>query len=508
MRRITIFFLALSAFAWKDASAQSDAEKNPPANPAPSSEARMTPAQQRYGITNNVPGQAPEDTDLTAPLTLDRAIRIGLQRQNSIAIAQSQVRSAKAGVTQAKSDYYPQIEPTYQYQTSLSPTGSVVTVNPDGTTSKRRYISSTSKSSLVAARLTLYDSGRREANVAASRYNLQATKYGVLDERQTVILNITTDYYNLLRSREIVKVDQESLHRAETTLDEINAEVEVGSGAKSDTFQAESDLANAKVAVLAAQNDLKIAEANLKNSMGIVYSGSLNIPEEPLATPDPTPDSLTLDDYVSKGYASRSDVKQLEEQIKAQGENVRIARINNGLSVSADVTEGLELQPHTGEARQFNLSLSYPLFNGGATRAAVREAEETLLQSRKNLDQLEQNIRLNIEQAYLTREQNRQQVQAAEEAVKAGQTNYQAASEKQKYGLVNILEVINAEVELVTAQVSLVQAQYDYYIADAQLQRFVGGNDIASAGVEPMKSSSSAVSTTTEIAASPSSETH
>ena len=59
----------------------------------------------------------------------------------------------------------------------------------------------------------------------------------------------------------------------------------------------------------------------------------------------------------------------------------------------------------------------------------------------------------------------------------AGELNNQAAVAKQQNGLINILEVINAQVQLTTAQVQLVQAIYDYYIADAMLQRDIGLND-------------------------------
>ena len=62
-------------------------------------------------------------------------------------------------------------------------------------------------------------------------------------------------------------------------------------------------------------------------------------------------------------------------------------------------------------------------------------------------------------------------------AVIAADENYRAAFAKNKEGLINILEVINAEVQLINAQVQQVQAIYDYHIADAQLLRDIGLND-------------------------------
>jgi hypothetical protein len=61
--------------------------------------------------------------------------------------------------------------------------------------------------------------------------------------------------------------------------------------------------------------------------------------------------------------------------------------------------------------------------------------------------------------------------------VEAGQVNYNAALERQRNGLINILEVITAQVQLVNAQQQLVQAVYDFYIAEASLARNIGLND-------------------------------
>jgi outer membrane protein len=441
--------------------------------PIGSSGPAQTPAQQRYGLPRNPIIGGPVDTDLTRPLTLERAIQIGLQRQNSIAIAQAATDSASARVTQARSSYYPQVTPSYQFQTNLSPGG---TANFGG-----QLISTSRKSEthteVVVARQLIFDSGIREANVGLSRRNLFASEYNLGNERQNVVLQVTQNYYTLLRDRALVSVEEESVKRAQTTLEAIKAQVEAGTAAKSDTYQAESDLANAKVALLQAQNDYNVEQAALKNAMGVVTSQPILFPDNPVEPPNTTPDPVGLEHYVQTAYRNRLDIKQAQERIHAQGYSVRIAKINSGVTLDANVTEGYALDPTVGEERTFTVSLSYPLFDGGNTRAAVRDTRAVLEQDRRTLDQLQQTVRLNVEQSYLIREQAKQRLLAAAAAVAAGQTNYNAALEKQRNGLINILDVINAEVQLVNAQVAQVQAIYDFYIADATLRRDVGLND-------------------------------
>ncbi len=449
---------------------------------APKNDALQTPAQQRYGLSRNPILGGPVDVDVSRPLTLDRAIAIGLQRQDSIGIVQAQTEAADARLVQARSSYYPQITPSFSYQDSVSPgrrftNSNTLTGGTGTTTSTVGSLTSVSKRLGIVAQQNIYDSGRREANVGLSRRSLFASQYALGDERQIVVLNVTQSYYNLLRNIELVRVDQESVRRAETTLEAITAEVAVGNAAQSDTLQAESDLANARVALLQVQNDVNTSQATLKNAMGVVTSNPLVLADNKVAPPDTNPDKIGLEKYVQLAYSNRLDVKEQQERIYAQGYSVRLAKINNGVTVNANIAEGYAFQSTEGEDRTVSVSVSYPLFDGGLTRAAVRENKAVLVQEQRQLDLLEQNVRLNVEQSYLIRELSRQRVVAAGVAVNAGQLNYNAALEKQRNGLINILDVINAQVQLVNAEVSLVQANYDYYIADAQLLRSVGVND-------------------------------
>jgi len=449
----------------------------PAQNQAPQTPAAvqdLNPAEQRYGLPRNPTIGSPVDTDLSKPLSLERAIRIGLARQNSIAIAQSQVDAANAQVTQARSLYYPQVTPTLQYQSSVNP-GTVFNQNT-GTTSNGSFRGET-RSEVIAARQLLYDSGKREANVGQARRNAFGSEYGLANSRQTVVFTITQAYYNLLRDKELVTQQQDNAERAKVTRDVIQAQADVGSAAKSDVLQAEADLKNAQVQIFIAQANYGVDQAALKNAMGLVTAQPISLPDETVPTPNLTADPINLEAYVRQAYNNRLDTKQQQEAIYAQGYNVRIARINAGVSVNAELTEGYALDPDAGEERTFLFSVSYPLFDGGNTRAAVRESKAVLEQVKRNLDQLEQNVRFDVEQSYVNREQARQRIAAAQLAVAAAQQNYEVALEKQKNALVNIPEVTLAENNLVIAKVSLVQAIYDFYVSDAQLKRATGVND-------------------------------
>jgi outer membrane protein len=276
----------------------------------------------------------------------------------------------------------------------------------------------------------------------------------------------------------LLLVQEQTVARAKTNLESIQAQVAVGNAAQSDTLQAEADLANAEVNLLTAQSDYEVAQASLKNAMGLVTYEPVTPTQETVPPPPTGPEENSLEEFVDLAFNNRLDIKQRQEDVNAQGYNVRLAHLNAGLSLSANLNQGLQMDPNQGETRVLSFSVSYPLFDGGNTRAAIRESKAGLEQTKRSLDQTEQVIRFNVEQSFRVRTQIRLRYVDSQKAVQAAQLNYDAALERQKQGIVNILDVLTAQLQLVNAQVSNVQAIYDYYIADARLRRAVGLNDL------------------------------
>jgi outer membrane protein len=442
----------------------------------------LTPAQMAYGLPKNPVVGGPVDTDLSKALTLERAIAIGLAYHNSIAISKTAVDQAAAHLTQARSSYFPQVTPSYSYSSALTPTAvysyDPVTGLPVSRLPNRSVSSDTQTSSIVLKQL-LYDMGQREASVAQSRRSVFAAEYGLANQRQVVILDVSQDYYNLLRNRELVKEDVKSVERYRATLDIITTQANVGTAAKSDIFQAKADLANAEVTLLQDQSNYKVAEATLKNAMGIAANAPLVLPDASLPAPKIDADKTPLTAYLETAYSNRLDSKQQQENVNASGYAVKLAKIQSGFSVDASIQEGYAGNPISGEERLFSVSVSYPLFDGGNARAAVKASQAALEEQKRSLDQIQQNIRLDVEQSYQVREIARQRVTAAQVALDAGEENLKVVRAKELNQLAGLPDIIAAERQRDAAGISLVQAIYDYYVATAALKRSIGVNDLA-----------------------------
>lgn len=403
------------------------------------------------------------------PLTLDAAIRVALANHRQITSAESQLDSARAQLIVSKSAYYPQLTPSYTYKTSNS---------EHNTASLQQTVQGTS----IAVQQNIFDSGRREIGVAQSRDSVRGAILGLEDTRASVILNVATSYYDLLRSKELVRVAESGQDRARTTLEATKAFVAAGSSPRKDILQAQADYSNAEVQAITARNNVRLSETSLRTAMGIMEPQAIITPTEAVTTPSVTPDTKSIPEYVDQALSNRPDLKQSEVGLDSTRKSVRLAKIEAGPTLTSALTGAYSAHPNPGVDRIVSVSVSYPLFDAGAARARVREAKAGLTSAEAQLELARQAVAADVESSYLTREESRTRITAAQSALDAARSNYDAAAQSQKEGVGTILDTITAENSLITAETNAVQAIYDFYTADARLKHAVGANDPYASG--------------------------
>jgi outer membrane protein len=457
----------------------------------------------------------PAPLALPTPLTLPQALALALRQQPQQYLARTQVTQAQGQKLQAQSQYFPVLTPSYQYQNTsnalygvgsggfttittpgagtggTTTTGTGTTTGTAGTTTVVQ--APTNEVSIVrggglsvSLSQTLFDTGQREAANTEARRAVEAAEENNRGTRQTIILNVTQDYYQLLLNRDLVKVAQAQVARYQQTVDVTQAQIDAGTTAAKDIYQAKSDLANAQVTLLNNYNAVQTASATLKNAIGINLNGVVEIapltPGDQLP-PVPSPgQSLSLDNAMTAAFAERPDVRQQQAVVQSDAAALRLARSQAGLSVKGDYVLNYQATNDVGTRgvnSQFLVSGSYPLFDAGLARGAVRIAQAARDGALDQLELVRQQVRLDVEQAYSTRQTNLDAAGLAQAAITAAQVNYDAVIASRKEGIGTVLDITTAQATLTQAQSQYVSAVYNFYIADAQLQRAIGRNDAA-----------------------------
>jgi outer membrane protein TolC len=478
-------------------------------------------------------------TRLPTPLTLSDAIAIALRQQPQQYIARDQVTQAQGQKQQARSQYFPTLTPTYQYQnrsqslfgvttgsststigtgttgtgtgigtgtgttgtgtgtgtTGTGTTGTGATGTGTGTTGTTTTVVSSSQSInevnfvrggglTVALSQTLFDSGARETINAQARRALDAANFNSANTRQATILTVTQDYYQLLLALDLVKVAQAQVARYQQAVDVTQAQIQAGTVAAKEVYQAQADLANAQVTLIQDQNQVQLTSAALKNALGVATDATVQ--PAPLAAGDQLPplptagQALTLDAALQTAYSSRPDLRQQQATVASQNAALQQARRAAGLTLRGDYVLSYQATNDVGTRgvdSQFLVTGSYPVFDAGSVRGAIRIAQAQRDVALNQLEQVRQQIRLDTEQAYNTRATNLQAAGLAQAAVTSAQVNYDAAVAAHREGIGTVLDITTAQATLTQAQNQYVVAIYNFYTADAQLQRALGRND-------------------------------
>jgi TolC family type I secretion outer membrane protein len=397
-----------------------------------------------------------EELKQPGPLSLQECIAIALNNNIDVLTAQNDVVAAKSRSTKAKSSYFPQLS----VQNNLFSFGS------DGVLNK------TTTGTALSVNQNIYDGGLREANIQGARYGVIQNQTGLTRTTQTVVFNVTQAYYEMLRARQLAEVAQSNVNYNEGLREQVKTRVDLGDAANVDILPVEAQLASAQVALLSAQNSVRTSAIQLQNVMGVSPESDFDIQE---INDPPTAEVEQLDNYMGSALKSRPDILQSQAGVGAAKAAVKSSRIPlyPYPSISGQYQRGLAGGFNTS-GTQIVGGINFNIFDGKANRAAYREAQANRANAELQAQQIGRTIHLQVEEAYLNLTNAKERMAVSAVSLDAATKNYEVQKERYAQGLGIMLDMLNAEVQVVNAQADVVQARYDYYIALAQMDYAVG----------------------------------
>lgn len=403
-------------------------------------------------------------------LTIEDAVRIGLDNHPRIKAANERIGSQEAVLGQQMSAYYPTVNFNNRYQTSQS------------STSGGADEASESYASQATFNMTLYNFGKREGNVQSARETLNAVQQDYATTIQDIMLAIKQAYYVYLGAQELVRVREETVRSRELLVRQARGFYEVGTRARIDVARAEANLFSAQADLIVTENAVKIAWVTLRNAMGLP-----RLPEQPVALDSPEVQfSMNLAEARNVAFDSRTELKSFEAQRRASDQLIATARrghlpdlifdANYGRrhvsneSVNGRTLNTFPLQPTWSVGLSFNI----PVFDGFRTTHRVEETLHNYYNLRAQEEDRRQLIALEVEQSYLRVVETQERIKANEAAAKAAKENLDLARGRYEVGVGSIIEVTEAETLYTDAQTTYIRTIYEYKIADAQLARAMG----------------------------------
>ncbi|GIV08779.1 MAG: protein CyaE [Fimbriimonadales bacterium] len=393
-------------------------------------------------------------------LSLDDALRLALDNNGQARAALADTESAQARLNATRANLFPSFDISSSTTRTRIEGGGV---NTD----------TTQRQNGLGLEWLLLDNGQRELRIRQSSRSAEAVRQNVRDTVRRILFQTARAYYEVLRRQELLRVADTAVRRAETLLAVAQAQAEVGTAPQKDVLQAEADLANARVQQIQARNALRLAETDLKRLIGWDPTRELPALQPPEGAPSAPPE-LSVEQLWRRARLQRPDLRNAELSLQISQLGVDAARLNSLLRLQITARGFREVEPNTRTQGSVSVIASYPLFDGGLTRANLREAEANLQSAQFRLQQAERDAYAEVESALLSLRESTERLGASKVAVAAAQRNFDAAQESLREGVGTIVEVLTAQLALITAETNLVQATYDAAVAELQLRVAVG----------------------------------
>ncbi|SEH43186.1 TolC family outer membrane protein [Magnetospirillum fulvum] len=399
--------------------------------------------------------------------SLNDVLATTYQTNPNLSAYRAKLRATDEGVPQALAGWRPTVTVTGSAGKGLY----TANTRPDKYETIR-----TPKSASLTVSQPIYSGGRTVAATDQAEANVQAERARLIATEQTVLLNATNAYLNVVRDEQVLNLSINNEQVLKRQLEATQERFRVGEITRTDVSQAEARLARAVADRIGAEGTLKSSRANYLNTVGTVPD-SVSQP----ALPEPLPTGLT--EAIAAAQANNPSVVAADRTFDSAkyGIDLVFGELLPSLSLDANVSRYLDTAG-TGiggfdsaiSNKEVLLNLSVPLYEGGGTYARLRAAKETAGQRRIEADQARRDAVETATKAWESLQSAQAQVTSYTSQIRAADLALAGVREESKVGSRTVLDVLNAEQEVFDARVAQVRAVHDQLLAAYQVKSAVG----------------------------------
>lgn len=312
----------------------------------------------------------------------------------------------------------------------------------------------------------LFDFGRTDELIEASRLRARAADQYVQATREQIIFQVDRAYFNTLKTQAVLRVAEQTVKARELVVEQIEALRQSGLKSGLDVSFASYNLAEAKLLLARAQNEVKAAYAELSTALGSQEEQTYELAEESLPTP------LSQTDLVKEALRKRPEISALQFELNAARRFLDAEKTLRKPSVSAVWSVGLipfgdSRLPKYYNAIGFNISI--PIFNGRLFNAREAEATFKARSAEEALKVVENQVARDVRIAQLNVNTAYQRLGLAAQLLLRARESLDLAQERYRLGLGSIVEFNQAQLNVTIAEIENANARYDYLIQRAVL---------------------------------------
>lgn len=327
------------------------------------------------------------------------------------------------------------------------------------------------KSGTLTITQPVFRGGRTLAGTRRAENLVRAGRAQLNQVEQEVLLQAATAYADVYRAQGVLElaINNEQVLRRE--LQAARDRFEVGEVTRTDVSQSEARLAGATAQRIKGEGDLDSTRAVYRKVTGQT-PGKLERPTLPFDLPA---GENELYDANARNYpavlaalyqraAAEEDVKSVEGELLPE------------LSVRAQATHDEDSFSAHSQVESLGVQalVTIPFYEAGSTTAKVRGAKQVVQQRNQQIDEARRQALQTATQAWNALMTARATIKSFEAQVEANTIALEGVRQESQVGARTVLDVLDAEQELLNAQVSLVGAQRDEAVAVFQVRAAMG----------------------------------
>jgi len=462
-------------------------------------------------------------TDSSAPrrFTLNEAILTALQRNPTLLIAEQEIKRTQGVIIQIRAEMLPHINASGNFDwtdpnligarifgntttgTGTTPgstaTGAAASLFDSPPSQVRDVASPALAARSATSNITnisesdvsysisvigtqLIFNGTTWPSIRGTFFQRDSAYFGFRNVLDQLIATVKTQFYQIVVNRELIKVQEESVNLLDSQLKDQQNRFEAGTVPRFNVLQAEVAYYNQLPQLITAQNNYRISQLTLAKTLGLDFQPRRgeNPPLEVIGEMPYVPRTIALADAIELGKQRRPFLKQARANVLNQRQQLRaatgqwlptITSSGGGEWVSSptnsswhDISKGWIAQ----------VQGSLPIWDSGQIYGQVKQQRALLSEAEFTYEDNARQVELEVQTAYSNLQQNMELIKSQEKNVGLAEEALRLAKARLDAGAGVQLDVLNAQVQLLSAQSTQLQALFGYNSSLAEFDRATG----------------------------------
>lgn len=322
----------------------------------------------------------------------------------------------------------------------------------------------TTKDLTLTLEQPLFRGGRTVAETARAESAIASAEAQVRQIEQNLLLAAAEVYMNVARDRKLYELQKRNFDFVTQEFQATREKLEAGMLTVTDLKQAESRRARARAEKAAAAGQLKSSNAAFEELIGFSPVHTLYYPRASMALPG------ALDSLIVQAEKDSPDILAATHTLEAAEHNIDATFREHFPQIFAFASYNKQYDPQPGiiddsEVKTIGVRASMPFYDGGVIRSRTRQATSTAEQRREQIEEARRRVHASLTDYWSQLEAAQAEISARHLEIEAAELAREGVREEAQLGTRTVLDILDADLELLESQAALVNARRDEIMA-------------------------------------------